>query len=75
MRTLELDTLEKRVISINEENFERGEDVISAFEFNGMSIHNPYMSDCGRFKVEPVNTYGGVYTQWYLNLQNIKISI
>ena len=29
-----------------------------AFEFNGTTITNPYISECGRFEVDPFTYYG-----------------
>jgi len=31
------------------------------FEFNGINITNPYLSECGRFDIEPEDYYGDAY--------------
>ena len=30
----------------------------NGFEYNGIWIENPYMSECGRFEVNPITYYG-----------------
>lgn len=42
---------------------ENGDDVsqglpVLGFSVNDMFIHNPLLSECGRFEVDPVKTYG-----------------
>lgn len=42
---------------------QQGEDAstglaVFGFEHDGMFIHDPFVSDCGRFEVDPVQTYG-----------------
>lgn len=32
--------------------------VNKGFEYNGVWISNPYMSECGRFEVNPITYYG-----------------
>ena len=34
---------------------------MEGFEFNGVWIENPYLSECGRFEVDPVEYYGFDY--------------
>ena len=55
----------KRVKQIAEKNFILSEDVgddgMVSFEFNGMKIINPWISECGRFELsdeEAIKTYG-----------------
>jgi hypothetical protein len=31
---------------------------VNMFEFNGVWIENPYLSECGRFEVDPKEYYG-----------------
>jgi len=31
---------------------------MTGFEFNGVWIENPYLSECGRFEVDPKEYYG-----------------
>lgn len=31
---------------------------VDGFVWDDMHIHNPFWSDCGRFEVDPVETYG-----------------
>lgn len=41
-----------------------GRDVSSelvTFSFGGHSIHDPWVSECGRFEVNPVNYYGPAF--------------
>lgn len=42
---------------------QQGEDVntglaVFGFEHDGMFIYDPFLSDCGRFQVDPVEAYG-----------------
>ena len=39
------------------------EDDFISFEFEGMTIINPFLSECGRFEVDPLKTYGEAFTQ------------
>ena len=34
------------------------EPVFKVFEYGGVSITNPYLSECGRFEVDPFEYYG-----------------
>ena len=34
------------------------ENIENGFEYNGVWIENPYMSECGRFDVDPITYYG-----------------
>ena len=34
------------------------ENIENGFEYNGVWIENPYMSECGRFEVDPITYYG-----------------
>lgn len=36
----------------------------AAFEWNGFAIINPYVSECGRFYVDPVLYYGDAFRAW-----------
>jgi hypothetical protein len=31
---------------------------VYAIELDGMTIYNPFMSECGRFNVDPLQAYG-----------------
>lgn len=43
-----------------------GNEPTDAFTHEGMSIHNPWLSTCGRFKVNPYTTYGRPFIIWLL---------
>ena len=34
------------------------ENIENGFKYNGVWIENPYMSECGRFEVNPIAYYG-----------------
>lgn len=40
------------------------------FEWNGMLIVNPVVSECGRFFVEPELYYGEAYIEWLLSMED-----
>jgi len=47
--------------------FEDGGQPTDTFTHEGMAIHDPWMSSCGRFKVDPYTTYGRAFTMWLLS--------
>lgn len=36
------------------------------FPYDGINIHNPWESSCGRFEVDPYITYGRSFVKWLL---------
>ena len=41
--------------------YELEEEPSLTFEFEGVSIHNPFRSECGRFEEEPISYYGEAF--------------
>lgn len=46
--------------------FDVGKSPIDSFTHEGMAIHDPWMSSCGRFKVDPYTTYGRPFIIWLI---------
>lgn len=54
----------RRIAQQNAEYVERNSDTEGlnfVFQFEGVCIHNPFVSLCGRFAVEPVDYYGDAF--------------
>lgn len=53
----------KRLAERNVELFEAGKDeeIEHYFVYEGQMIHNPFISECGRFDVDPVEHYGDYF--------------
>lgn len=63
-RNDELDLAEQKRLKINRA-FDDCSDATDTFVHEDMSIHDPYVSDCSRFDVNPIEQYGIAYYDWY----------
>ena len=61
-----IEDLGKQRASKNTEISLKGDESPDVFEHEGMSIHNPWESSCGRFEVDPYSTYGRSFIIWLL---------
>ncbi len=64
-RTITLDFMEQHRIKRNKKLAEDGHAIKDIFEHKGESIHNPYLSSCNQFEVDPIAEYGNAYIEWY----------
>lgn len=66
--TLARFSYEQSILDINEQReLDEIDEMISLFEGECTSIHNPYLSECGRFSTTPILTYG----LYYINAFNL----
>lgn len=51
----------RRIAEENARHMGAGEEIEVYFVFNGVEVHNPFASECGRFDVDPVEYYGEAF--------------
>ena len=73
-RTVELDKIAKWRVDKNQKLAEQGIEPSDGFEFENFWIHDPFVTSCGRFIVDPVAEYGESFKSWYLKGDDLKLA-
>ena len=64
-RTIELDKIAKLRVDKNQKLVDQGIEPSDGFEHQDMWIHDPFVTSCGRFAVDPISEYGQEFKSWY----------